>query len=76
MGEGVNMDKDQPLLQVTGFSKSFGGVQALNNMSFDVYEGDVFGIIGPNGSGKTTLVNCITSFVKRDAGTDSIHTQQ
>jgi branched-chain amino acid transport system ATP-binding protein len=71
MGGGVNMDRNQPLLRVERFSKSFGGVQALMNVSFDVWQGDVFGIIGPNGSGKTTLVNCITSFIKRDAG--SLH---
>lgn len=62
------MNKREPLLRVEQFSKSFGGVQALSNVSFDVYDGDIFGIIGPNGSGKTTLVNCITSFVKRDSG--------
>jgi ABC-type branched-subunit amino acid transport system ATPase component len=62
------MNKREPLLRVEQFSKSFGGVQALSHVSFDVQEGDVFGIIGPNGSGKTTLVNCITSFVKRDSG--------
>jgi branched-chain amino acid transport system ATP-binding protein len=62
------MDEREPLLRVEEFSKSFGGVQALSHVSFDVHEGDVLGIIGPNGSGKTTLVNCITSFVKRDEG--------
>ena len=38
------------------------------DVSFDIQEGDVFGIIGPNGSGKTTLINCITGFIKTDAG--------
>jgi len=58
----------EPILQIKALHKAFGGVQALMDVSFDVFEGDVFGIIGPNGSGKTTLVNCITGFVKRDAG--------
>jgi len=57
-----------PILKVKDLSKAFGGVQALLKVSFDLNEGDVFGIIGPNGSGKTTLVNCITGFVRRDSG--------
>src|SRR3972149_6505983 len=56
------------ILQVTDVCKSFGGVQALLNVSFNIQEGEVFGIIGPNGSGKTTLINCITGFIKMDAG--------
>jgi branched-chain amino acid transport system ATP-binding protein len=58
----------EPLLQVIKVCKSFGGVQALRDVSFDVHEGEVFGIIGPNGSGKTTLINCITGFIKMDSG--------
>jgi branched-chain amino acid transport system ATP-binding protein len=60
--------ENTPILQVKDISKSFGGVKALRDLSIDVHEGDVLGIIGPNGSGKTTLVNCITGFVKRDSG--------
>jgi len=56
------------ILQVMNVSKSFGGLQALKDVSFNVHEGVVFGIIGPNGSGKTTLINCITGFLKMDAG--------
>jgi len=56
------------ILQVTNVSKTFGGVQALLNVSFNVKQGEVFGIIGPNGSGKTTLINCITGFIKMDSG--------
>ncbi len=58
----------EPILQVTGVSKSFGGVQAVRDVSFSVQPGEVFGIIGPNGSGKTTLINCITGFIKMDSG--------
>ena len=58
----------QPVLSVQGITKSFGGLKALMNVSFDIEEGDVFGIIGPNGSGKTTLINCITGFIKTEAG--------
>ncbi|NLT24122.1 MAG: ABC transporter ATP-binding protein [Syntrophorhabdus sp.] len=58
----------QPVLSVHGITKSFGGLKALMDVSFDIYEGDVFGIIGPNGSGKTTLINCITGFIRTEAG--------
>ena len=47
------------LLKVNQVSKSFGGVQALNFVSFEVNQGQILAIIGPNGAGKTTLVNCI-----------------
>jgi branched-chain amino acid transport system ATP-binding protein len=58
----------QPVLSVQGISKSFGGLKALMDVSFDIQQGDVFGIIGPNGSGKTTLINCITGFIRTEAG--------
>jgi len=61
----------EPLLQVTRLSKSFGGVQAIINVSFELTQGEILGVIGPNGSGKTTLVNLITGFVKPDKGTIS-----
>jgi branched-chain amino acid transport system ATP-binding protein len=57
-----------PILRMDQLSKRFGGVQALKNVSFDVFPGDVLGIIGPNGSGKTTIVNSITGFIKPTSG--------
>jgi branched-chain amino acid transport system ATP-binding protein len=59
---------DEVILSIQGISKSFGGLKALMDVSFDVNKGDVFGVIGPNGSGKTTLINCITGFIKPHAG--------
>ncbi|MHB8109733.1 MAG: ABC transporter ATP-binding protein [Syntrophorhabdaceae bacterium] len=59
----------EPVLSVKGITKSFGGLKALMDVSFDIFPGDVFGIIGPNGSGKTTLINCITGFIKTESGT-------
>jgi branched-chain amino acid transport system ATP-binding protein len=56
------------ILSTKGITKSFGGLKALADVSFDVYQGEIYGIIGPNGSGKTTLINCITGFVRPDAG--------
>ncbi len=60
---------DTPILKVDDLSKSFGGVRALNHVSFDLKPGELLGVIGPNGSGKTTLVNLITRFVKPTSGT-------
>lgn len=59
---------DSPILTVEGLTKAFGGIIALNNVSFTLNAGEILGIIGPNGSGKTTIVNCITGFVKVSAG--------
>ncbi len=47
------------VLSVRNLAKSFGGVQAVRNVSFEVRQGEILGLIGPNGSGKTTLFNCI-----------------
>ncbi len=58
----------EPILRLQEATKTFGGVLALNRVSFDVKEGEVLGIIGPNGSGKTTVVNCITGFIKMSSG--------
>jgi branched-chain amino acid transport system ATP-binding protein len=57
-----------PILTVTHVSKRFGGVQAVDDISFPVQPGELLGIIGPNGSGKTTLVNLISGFIRPDTG--------
>jgi branched-chain amino acid transport system ATP-binding protein len=56
------------ILHVAELSKSFGGVQAVDNISFHVEEGETVSIIGPNGAGKTTVFNLITGFYRPDAG--------
>jgi branched-chain amino acid transport system ATP-binding protein len=58
----------EPILSVREVNKTFGGVKALSEVSFELMPGDILGVIGPNGSGKTTLVNVITGFVKADSG--------
>jgi ABC-type branched-subunit amino acid transport system ATPase component len=60
--------ENKTLLKVDGVSKNFGGVAAIVNVSFELREGELLGVIGPNGSGKTTLVNLLTGFVKPDTG--------
>ena len=56
------------LLEVEGLSKHFGGVQAVRDLSFQVREGEILGVIGPNGSGKTTTFHLITGFHRPDRG--------
>jgi branched-chain amino acid transport system ATP-binding protein len=56
------------MLSIRGVSKSFGALQALKDVSFEVKQGQIHGVIGPNGSGKTTLFNCISGHLRPEAG--------
>ena len=58
----------QPLLDVQGLSKHFGGFTALDTVSLHVEPGERFGLIGPNGSGKTTMINCISGALINETG--------
>ncbi len=57
------------ILNVEAVSLAFGGVKALTNVSFNVFEGEVRAIIGPNGAGKSSMLNCINGFYKPTEGT-------
>ena len=57
-----------PILEVQGLTRRFGGLVAVNDLSFTVAEGEILGIIGPNGAGKTTLFGLISGFIKPSAG--------
>src|SRR5437773_12416633 len=56
------------MLTVEKLTKRFGGFTALNQVSFEVREGEILGLIGPNGSGKTTLFNCVSGALPPTAG--------
>ncbi len=57
-----------PLLEVKGVTRRFGGIVALDSVSFDADEGEIVGLIGPNGAGKTTAFNVITRLYRPDSG--------
>ncbi|NPV64953.1 MAG: ATP-binding cassette domain-containing protein [Methanobacteriaceae archaeon] len=56
------------VIEVKGLSKKFGDIQAVDNISFNVKEGEIFGFLGPNGAGKTTTVRMLTGIIKPDNG--------
>jgi branched-chain amino acid transport system ATP-binding protein len=58
----------QPILQVSDLTKKFGNLVAVNNVSLQIYAGEILGLIGPNGAGKTTLFNAITGLDAPDSG--------
>lgn len=64
------------VLEVRDLSIAFGGLKAVDSLSFDIKDKEVFGLIGPNGAGKTTVFNCITQFYKPDAGSVRFKTDQ
>jgi branched-chain amino acid transport system ATP-binding protein len=62
-----------PLLRVTDLKKSYGAIQAVGGVSFEVMPGEIFGVIGPNGSGKTTMFNSVLGQISPDAGAIELH---
>jgi ABC-2 type transport system ATP-binding protein len=62
----------QPVIQVSGIRKTYGRTVAVDEVSFDVNEGEIFGLIGPNGAGKTTTMECIEGIRKPDRGSISV----
>ena len=62
------MEGRTPLLSARGLSKSFGALKVVQDVSFDLAQGEVLGVLGPNGAGKTTLFNLISGDIAHDAG--------
>src|SRR5437868_13493184 len=62
-----------PLLAVENLTMRFGGLVAVDNISFTAYRGEITAIIGPNGAGKTTVFNCLTGFYRPSAGRLAVH---
>jgi branched-chain amino acid transport system ATP-binding protein len=59
---------DAPLLSLRHVSKSFGGIHAVHDISFEVHTGESVGLVGPNGAGKTTLFNCVCGQLRHEEG--------
>ena len=72
---------ENTVLQIKDLSIAFGGLKAVDSLTFDIKEKEIYGLIGPNGAGKTTVFNCITQFYKPNSGEilfkgidDKVHT--
>ncbi len=63
---------NQPVIQVSGIRKTYGSTVAVDDVSFEVNQGEIFGLIGPNGAGKTTTMECVEGLRRPDRGTISV----
>ncbi|MEE8446232.1 MAG: ABC transporter ATP-binding protein [Gemmatimonadota bacterium] len=63
---------DAPVVSVSHLGKSYGSTVAVDDVSLEVYKGEIFGLIGPNGAGKTTTMECVEGLRKADRGTISV----
>ncbi len=64
----TNMNMTEPVLELRGLTKNFGGLRVTDDVSLDVRPGEIHAVIGPNGAGKTTLIHQISGFLAPDAG--------
>jgi ABC-2 type transport system ATP-binding protein len=62
----------RPVIQVSGFRKTYGSTVAVDDVSFEVRDGEIFGLIGPNGAGKTTTMECVEGLRTPDRGTIAV----
>ncbi len=70
-----SLDGRRVILEGSGIVKEFGGLRAVNDVSFKIHDGEIVGLLGPNGSGKTTLFNCISGVLESNAGNISVDGQ-
>ncbi|WP_414578870.1 ABC transporter ATP-binding protein [Anabaena sp. CCY 9402-a] len=68
MSQTIQIDKSKSILEAKSITRCFGGLVAVNNVSFTVNQHEIFGLIGPNGAGKTTLFNLITALISLSSG--------
>jgi ABC-2 type transport system ATP-binding protein len=66
------VEPSRPIIQVDGIRKTYGQTVAVDDVSFEVLEGEIFGLIGPNGAGKTTTMECVEGFRAPDRGAISV----
>ena len=66
---------EKKVIEVENLVKKYDGVTAVDNASFEVYEGEIFGMVGPNGAGKTTTIECIEGLREKDSGTIRVFSQ-
>jgi ABC-2 type transport system ATP-binding protein len=71
-GEVASRSSAHPVIEISSLRKSYGSTLAVKDVSLQVEEGEIFGIVGPNGAGKTTTVECISGLRKPDGGTISV----
>src|SRR5690348_3595625 len=69
---GTTTRASHPVIQVSGFRKTYRSVVAVDDVSFEVFDGEIFGLIGPNGAGKTTTMECVQGIRTPDRGTISV----
>src|SRR3954447_22723843 len=65
-------DVPRPVIQISSMRKSYGKTVAVEDVSFDVNDGEIFGLIGPNGAGKTTTMECVEGIRRPDSGSISV----
>ncbi len=63
------MNTHEPIVKVRGLTKTYGDVQALSGIDFDIYRGEVFSLLGPNGAGKSTTIEILEGYRRRSSGT-------
>src|SRR5580700_1463583 len=69
---GRGRDGGGAIIKVENLSKTFGQVKAVDNINFDVKEGEVFGFLGPNGAGKSTTINMLTTMMRPSSGSATV----
>ncbi|MHB1907533.1 MAG: ATP-binding cassette domain-containing protein [Nitrososphaerales archaeon] len=73
MSSQVNMMKRPMIVKVENLSKNFGNLKAVDGVSFEIEEGEIFGFLGPNGAGKSTTINMLTTLLRSSSGTAEIN---